>query len=250
MLNVPFKDIGGLRDIYKSYRESNNIKDFVMSYSNFHIEYNYIQENYYDPTFNDIIYNKKERKYFNINVYRYNDIVIKVLDIDMEDKEYKDLVHECFVLKHISDKLPYLTQKIIDIKLTESNLYLITKYEEGETLDSYLRTFFYNNRTIEDLKITIGKVFDSLKLLYKEFNFTHYDLHLQNIILQDNNVKIIDFGSSYIQINGIDYGITLLSIFDFPYTFISPNYFWPYDIFKLLGFVYDKFNMDMQVKKK
>ena len=247
MFNLPFRD-REVRDIYSTFTHSLNLKPDSFAYSNLNLEYDYIRDNYYDPIFSDNIYIAKDRHYFNNNVYRYGEIVIKSANSD-DEKLYNDLIHECFVLDNISESFPNITQTIIDIKLTSDSLYLITAYEEGETLEVYLNRFFLNNTELSDLKRILSTLFENLSRLYSKFKFTHYDLHLQNVILRGVNVIIIDFGTSHINIDDIDYGV-MISFEYFPYSLITSTYFWPYDIFKILCLTRDKFDRTIIIEKK
>src|SRR5690606_10476371 len=82
--------------------------------------------------------------------------------------------------------------------------------------------------------------------------FTHYDLHLLNIIVKKDphiihlpngreietrySPVIIDYGSVHVKIDGIDYGRYL------PEGYIENEEFWAHDVFKILSMVYDNTN--------
>ncbi|SNW62645.1 Protein kinase [Orpheovirus IHUMI-LCC2] len=247
MLNTLFQRLSQDNTLYKNFIVNNNISKDKQIYSNIREEYNYIYNNYYDEEFTDDIFELEERKYFNPNVYRYNDTVVKSVDKDTLD-QFNGLIHECFILLHISKMYPEMTQSIIDIKLTGDTLFLITRYEKGQTLEEYLDSYF-NNKDLDSIKILLGKTFNVLGKLYETYKFTHYDLHLQNLIIDDNNnIKIIDFASSHIILDGVTYGVTSTYSLN-TYTLILPNYFWPYDIFKLLCLIREKFDYKLRNKE-
>lgn len=108
--------------------------------------------------------------------------------------------------------------------------YVVYEFVSGTTFDSLLKNTFVST---EDLKSLLMQLFSALDYANKTIDFTHYDLHLNNVIVHtdENGNKypvIIDYGSSHIKHKGIDYGRTVgeVSIYN--------RSMWFYDIVKFL----------------
>merc|ERR1712224_151278 len=82
--------------------------------------------------------------------------------------------------------------KLVDLKKTSNNIYIILEYCDGGNLQEYLQ----NNAFSEAEKISIFlQVVNAFKLLDAK-NVLHRDLKLQNILIHQGKVKLADFGFS------------------------------------------------------
>jgi len=131
--------------------------------------------------------------------------------------------------------------------------YILYEYIEGITLRQFIleANLEIGLNMLEVLKVIIKQIIFSLYEANILIDFTDYDLHDQNIIIKElpeeitiiypNSgqkvitkylVVIIDYGSSHIKYNGINYGKI------FPEGNINNESFWMHDIFKILMFLY------------
>ena len=86
--------------------------------------------------------------------------------------------------------------------------FLVSEYIDGLTFYD----FVLKKHQIENFsKITINilkKIFNNLYAAYKDCDFTHYDFHHKNIMVDFNNEPyIIDYGYSHAKFQGLAYGI-------------------------------------------
>ena len=126
----------------------------------------------------------------NYDVFYNQEIVVKYgnpFDLMREYKIYQALEKE--------DCVP----KLIDIYKSEKRkdkYILVTQYIEGITLLDYIHSLTFNINEFEQI---INKVLLTLDRLYKKYNFCHYDLHADNIMItKNNNIYLLDFEYSYI----------------------------------------------------
>ena len=135
---------------------------------------------------------------------------------------------------------------------------VIYEYVNGETLTSFLRK---NPATVE-VKHILLQIFVALYNAYKLYDFTHYDLHTDNVIVKisassvacNYNGKtlfhthivpiIIDYGRAHVRIGGIDYG------YSYPRdeigvdpAYVENHGFWAHDMFSLLSTIYSEFSL-------
>lgn len=82
--------------------------------------------------------------------------------------------------------------KILGCFMSRNVAYIITEYVPGVTL----RKLQPELRTKE----LYLQIFDALRNAQEQMNFTHYDLHPDNIIIEDNgNIRFIDFARSHVR---------------------------------------------------
>ncbi|PKC14591.1 kinase-like protein [Rhizophagus irregularis] len=81
--------------------------------------------------------------------------------------------------------------------VTTKEYLLVMQYANGGDLRNYLKDNF-KKLTWEDKKRLAFQIADGLNYLHNE-NVLHRDLHSKNIVIHENNAKIIDFGISKIQ---------------------------------------------------
>ena len=124
------------------------------------------------------------------DVFHNNKIVVKYgnpFDLMREYKIYQELEKESCI------------PKLIDIyksKKMKDKYILITQYIQGITLFDYLHSISFD---INEFEKIINKLLLILDRLYKKYNFCHYDLHADNIMItKDNEIYLLDFEYSYI----------------------------------------------------
>jgi hypothetical protein len=132
----------------------------------------------------------------------------------------------------------------------EKQNFIILEKLYGKTLHNYLK----DNSDVDVFVSGIIQILNALNIAYKEFDFTHYDLHTGNIIVEELDelhfipildgkyylntmhiFKIIDFGHSHIKIQGISSGITGYEGHSIYNNISNPMY----DVVKLLQICYD-----------
>ncbi len=113
------------------------------------------------------------------------------------------------------------------------NLVVMEK-KPGETLHHLLPTM-----TRERMKRVLLSVFSICSFLYNEIDFTHYDLHTGNIIVDGEDVYIIDMGRAHFRVDGLWIGKRFDSINTERLFGIQPHVSFPAsDIFRLLMLCY------------
>jgi len=128
-----------------------------------------------------------------------NDIVaIKMINKLQFPSEKNDLIDkEIMILKSLNH--PNII-RIIDIKKTQNNIYLIFEYCQMGDLESYIKKCYYNPATkkarvpenvAQKIIIQLSEAFK----LMSEKNIVHRDLKLANILVsKDFIIKLADFG--------------------------------------------------------
>ncbi|CAB5342275.1 unnamed protein product [Rhizophagus irregularis] len=81
--------------------------------------------------------------------------------------------------------------------VTTKEYLLVMQFANGGDLRNYFKDNF-KKLTWEDKKRLAFQIADGLNYLHNE-NVLHRDLHSKNIVIHENNAKIIDFGISKIQ---------------------------------------------------
>lgn len=187
---------------------------------------------------------------------QFGQIIVK---IDCSKDSFDEIVHEAFIGLYGLNKLgsPYFA-KVLDAYMSQecpkyyklcntTCNYVIYEYIPGITLLEALKTMM-----VKEFKEIILQIWLALYDAYQVLQFTHYDLHPGNIIISRTESNhpvifrnqlllysnllpvIIDYGSSHINIDGVDYGR------NFDDGKIHNIVFWPHDIFKLLSMIYDQ----------
>ncbi|RGB31472.1 kinase-like domain-containing protein [Rhizophagus diaphanus] len=95
---------------------------------------------------------------------------------------YNERIIHCFGVSQVDKTKEYL---------------LVTQYADGGDLRHYLKKNF-KKLIWDDKKKLAYQIADGLNYLHNE-NVLHRDLHSKNIVIHENNAKIIDFGISKIQ---------------------------------------------------
>lgn len=108
-------------------------------------------------------------------------------------------------------------------------VYLYLEKIKGVTLHEFIVT-----ANFIEIKRVILKLFKPYNLALKKLNFTHYDLHLRNIMVRnDGSPVFIDFGASHISLPEGDLG----EDFKF-YGRYADRSLWIYDFFKLFAMMW------------
>jgi len=149
-------------------------------------------------------------------------------------KHFNEIIHEAFVGLHGINKLQSpnfvrilgmnIATNCNDVYPNESCSYLISEYIHGPALEDYLE-----GADPEVFKKVLLDIIEALYLAYKKLDFTHYDLHLRNIIVTYGDIPvIIDYGTSHIKYHGQSFGQTWQTFG------IANRSNWAYDVFKLI----------------
>lgn len=169
-------------------------------------------------------------------VYRFDNFIIKFSDSELEEE---DLFRETIIGLIINKVFPntqnfvrtigYVSVDLCQLPNREHPcMYLYTEDACGQTLAHWLK-YNFNYR---DFAKIINKLFNTLYMAYKELDFTHYDLHLGNVIitLEDFDPVIIDLEASHITYEGGHIGISRMM----EVSVLNYTSFWICDIFKIL----------------
>lgn len=157
-----------------------------------------------DLLFKKEIYKKDE---IIINLYQYKHIFLIEKKHDYISNEYFIGIYTINLLRSIIPTFTYTYFKL--------NKQLWLEYNSGKTLYSYLKNF--EHQKIDDIFIEkegnnylsiFFQIISSLEVSQEQCLFTHYDLHLENIIINKNTLK-----------NNIFFPIG-----NHKYDFISPKY--------------------------
>ncbi len=170
--------------------------------------------------------------------------VTTIFDVFELFTEYflSNIVHTCEELKDVRSSIPMIYAFRSDIKFDrEGELYthktrtmpcsLIMERKEGSTLHGICK---YLSK--EDLVKVLVSVFKVLDKLYKVLDFTHYDLHGGNIIVDTETleVSLIDMSRSHFNYNGVWMG-RYFDVNTMHFTGIMPDRSYPAnDIFRLI----------------
>lgn len=145
--------------------------------------------------------------------------------------QYQGLVHEVYLTLKLQSK-EVLLQKVIDVAFTDTELFVVFERIDHGTLNEVI-----HKDNPQRLFNILTSLFQQLKYLYDTYQFTHYDLHVNNIMINSKGQPvIIDLQYSHAHIDGCGYGLMMLSDED-DATLILPSYYWPFDIYKLLMFI-------------
>jgi hypothetical protein len=166
-----------------------------------------------------------------------NPIIIKFsTDPTVDNLVFNSIVHEAFIGLFGLNRLQSPNfAKIIATSLSscpsyidhEICSYVAYEYIEGPTLSKFMES---NSDGV--IKSILYQVFEAIYYAYRELDFTHYDLHLDNIMIRNNIPVIIDYGRSHIKINNVNYGYYDL------WHHVYNRSRWYYDILTLCKWIY------------
>ena len=140
-------------------------------------------------TFNELIYNNYEIKVYRAT-YEGSSVIVKT----SEDPEI--LHYEFLVGKQINTLENFTSAYVKTYAYFEYNNigYLVLEDIRGKKLSDYIK-----DKDRSDVIHLLSKITRSLIIAQRRLHFTHYDLHCGNIIIDnEDNPRIIDFGSSHL----------------------------------------------------
>ena len=194
----------------------------------------------------------------NVMVISYQDDYLHLVFKSQVDGTFNEVLHETvvglfginqlqspFFAKVLSGSYPSLCPKLITKETSKNCAFVVYEFISGKTLHDWLNIHHYilSDTIGRDLLLIVKDIIHALHYANKTVDFTHYDLHLQNIIITESSRKyipvIIDYGSSHIKYEGEDYGRTLIE------GQIYNREMWYHDIFKVLMAVC--YHLDPQV---
>lgn len=160
-------------------------------------------------------------------------VVIKAGE-DYVSHDFNEVTHEAFIgffgvnrldSKNFAQVLDANINTVCPKVLEAEKLcsYVVYEYISGPTLKKYLKGA--NSNTVATILMTL---FDVLYHAWIAIDFTHYDLHLDNIIIHQDQPVLIDYGASHIKYKGQDYG-RILELGG-----IKNESMWVHDVFKVL----------------
>lgn len=158
----------------------------------------------------------------------------------MNSKNFARIVCHDFCHTCIPNLLP-------DIKRYNRCAYVMYKYVPGITLDKYI-----NNCSEIQLCSILYQLFEALFQANKQHNFTHYDLHLENIIV-NNTIEskpfpiIVDYGSSYVDLE-MGHDVHPLGR-ELKAGSIHRRPCWQHDVFKICMWLYYQLDPDFVLER-
>lgn len=192
-------------------------------------------------------------------VYRQDNTIVKITNTtDIDDKLKREaeiglLGTNTLNSKHFAKILSFEPNIICPSELYSSDdIYRNADYYSAEALKCDRLTYEYirgpilqeyiKTATINNLKSIYHQLFHALYQAYLAIDFTHYDLHLRNVIITtDNNQSypvIIDYGLSHIKVKNQNYGVSILD------SRIDNRSYWQHDMYKLLMHTYTEINVE------
>lgn len=116
---------------------------------------------------------------------------IKIIDKQTNTDEYKKQKNEAILLSKLSH--PVFPRVIPTLYDTDQTLSIVMDYVPGITLFDYLKAG--NPVTVEKIVDWIKQISEGIQYLHEQ-GFVYCDLKLDNLILSDNQIKIIDLGAA------------------------------------------------------
>jgi hypothetical protein len=204
----------------------------------------------------EVIVMSNSKTIFKCYISEYNcDCIVKIVLFDKLFDDYMDsYVHDIHTYMDFIQDIPFDNfEKLLGYQVSDNlyenifglsikyngSLIYVYKYIEGKSLKDKVIYMSHN-----ELKEVLYNLLTLLHKLYKLYDFTHYDLNLNNIIISDNEVYLIDYESCYYKDKD-----------DIPhynqYFDIHPNNKknWIHDVFKILMWLWKYTNIDLLVEK-
>lgn len=178
-------------------------------------------------------------------VIRHQDLILKYGEYT-ETIAFNPLIHEAFVgwfgtnqlqSKHFSPVLGFQRGPALSGHPDAQGYCVAYKYIRGETLHRYLKT-----ASPAQIKLILKQLGHALHHAWTALDFTHYDLHLRNIIVTEDAGEpipvLIDYGVAHIRYGTLEYGCRIRS------AHIYNRSMWFYDWFKILMSLYGQLVID------
>jgi len=185
-------------------------------------------------------------------VWRHGDYIIKLQKSESTDREFNEVIHEATIgsvigkmdIHHFAKVVAhnfYYIPSVNNWYAKEGQIYTYVVYEyiPGVTLEDYILTC-----STEQLRVVLWKLINALHKAHNCCGFTHYDLHLGNVIVsEDDEPYIIDYGSSHVNINLSDNRISIGRVLEEGN--INNYSCWQHDLLKLLMFIWSNLQPDL-----
>jgi hypothetical protein len=122
-------------------------------------------------------------------------------------------------------------------------IYLYLERVNGPTMKKFIKS-----ASLLQFRIVISKLARNYKVALDKYGFTHYDLHLSNLIIsavgEELMPVLIDFEAAHISLEDGDLGENFTDVGRYPG---ESN--WIYDFFKLLGFCWLETNEEYMIRR-
>lgn len=234
-----------LYGLYASYTEHHLVQLFLENFNNYKVNNSQFK----------ILTKIKNKKYGlskNFKILKNSDEVLVLKDksnifkfetdpFNTYDYKFDTVLNEIFVSKVATNK--YKGFSLIKSGLIKANCpknlegtfcsVIEEEYIEGVTFKEWTNNKFSNLQSAiifsKKMLDILLELFTNLYHVHKDTGYTHYDLHLGNIILTNENIPyIIDYGFSHVTYNGKYYGKYM------PEGEIYNRPMWLHDVFKVL----------------
>lgn len=164
------------------------------------------------------------------DLYVKNDIIYKIFKSLVLDEEMINTIKLLCEIKHKS-----LCEVLYPVTLNNININGIAMkyYKDYMTLSKYIEIY---NMSLNE-RIELIKKLDEIFKSFKSINYSYFDIHTDNILINNNNIKIIDTTSGVFNDNNERDRITMLNRMAYLYYLV------------LLG-VESENNQNISVKKR
>lgn len=194
-----------------------------------------------------------------------------IVKIEKESQEFDEILHEGIIGLYAINSLRSLTscfalvhQVALDVEMPVGKRSVVV-YEEIEGTSLYGFLQYDALERIEPAKEILMTLLIGLNIAHHQIDFTHYDLHMSNIIVEELETPqlishhckplfktlfrpvIIDFGRSHVKIAGRHYGWEKPGEQDFlkeEKMHVRQIGFWQHDVFNILCSYYEFFSLD------
>ncbi|GBB99330.1 hypothetical protein RclHR1_03490012 [Rhizophagus clarus] len=121
-------------------------------------------------------------------------VAIKEVNITSDERIIKTFVNELKICNRI-DNGRIIRFYGLSRNVEEKLYYLVLEYANQGTLRQFIKCN-KNDFKWEERKCLATQIAEGVRYLHDELNIAHRDLHTKNILINDGNVKISDFGLS------------------------------------------------------
>lgn len=185
-----------------------------------------------------------------------------VVKTQLADNMFDEVLHEGITGLYAINNLRPLTRcfsMVHSVYFNVDKSIVIYDRVEGKTLFDHLG--LKNQKRVSDAKQILLTLLIGLNIAHHQIDFTHYDLHSNNVIVRTLSVPmpvtngckrlfttrllpvIIDYGRCHVKIGGQSYGaIGFESDDNWDKMFVKPIGFWQHDVFNILSMYYQMFD--------